>query len=75
MCVTGDYEGALNTLTDMVNLMEERNCIDTVGKISGAFEPLASNCEISRVLLLMILQVSSVTYDALGINISRNTCE
>jgi hypothetical protein len=55
-----DYEGALAILTEMTYFAHERgtpvsgiNC-----QLSGAFADILSSCELSRVLLLLLLQAS-----------------
>ena len=57
-----DYEGALTVLTEMTYLAQERGGNSATGKPMGAYCDILANCEITRVLLLMLLQVSSTVY-------------
>ncbi|XP_064644443.1 40-kDa huntingtin-associated protein-like [Lineus longissimus] len=52
---TKDYDGALTVLTDMAIMAQERGTASN-GKPLGAFCDIMANCEITRVLLLMLLQ-------------------
>lgn len=52
-----DYEGALSVYTEMMYLAQERGGISSTGRPLGAFCDILANCEVSRVLLLMLLQV------------------
>ena len=54
---TEDYEGALSVLTEMSYLAQERGVSASTGKPMGAYCDILANCEITRVLLLMLLQV------------------
>lgn len=56
---TEDYDGALTVLTDMAIMAQERGTASN-GKPLGAFCDIMANCEITRVLLLMLLQVRSL---------------
>ena len=56
--VSGDYDGALTVLTERAYLAQERGTTVQGGKPIGAFCDILANCEINRVLLLMLLQVS-----------------
>ena len=53
----GDFDGALAVLTEMEYLVRERGIAGSQGLPMGAFSDILANCEISRVLLLMLLQV------------------
>ncbi|CAH1794946.1 unnamed protein product [Owenia fusiformis] len=53
---TGDCEGALTVFTEMAYLVEERGGCSISGKPLGAFSDILARCEITRVLLLMLLQ-------------------
>ncbi|MBN3300383.1 F8I2 protein, partial [Amia calva] len=55
--LTRDYDGALSVLTDMQFQAQERG-VQLPGSTSpvGVFLDIASQCEISRVLLLMLLE-------------------
>ncbi|KAK7501479.1 hypothetical protein BaRGS_00007283 [Batillaria attramentaria] len=53
---TKDYEGALAVLTEMAYLAQERGGSSTTGKPIGAYCDVLAECEITRVLLLMLLQ-------------------
>ncbi|PVD39529.1 hypothetical protein C0Q70_02163 [Pomacea canaliculata] len=53
---TKDYEGALAVLTEMAYLAQERGGSSTTGKPIGAYCDVLSQCEVTRVLLLMLLQ-------------------
>ena len=55
--LAGDYEGALSVLTEMAYLAQERGSLLSNGKLTGAFCDVLARCEITRVLLLMLLQV------------------
>ncbi|XP_064604680.1 40-kDa huntingtin-associated protein-like isoform X2 [Liolophura sinensis] len=52
---TKDYDGALTVLTEMAYLAQERGGSPS-GKPIGAFADILARCEVSRVLLLMLLQ-------------------
>lgn len=54
---TGDYDGALTTLTEMEYLVRERGTRDHSGRPLGAYSDILANCEIKRILLLVLLQV------------------
>ncbi|KAJ8319280.1 hypothetical protein KUTeg_004371 [Tegillarca granosa] len=51
-----DYDGALGVLTEMAYLAQERGGSSITGKPIGAYCDVLARCEISRVLLLMLLQ-------------------
>ncbi|XP_033630791.1 40-kDa huntingtin-associated protein-like [Asterias rubens] len=53
---TGDYDGALGVLTEMEYLAQERGSSGQGGRPIGAFSDVLANCQVSRVLLLMLLQ-------------------
>ncbi|KAI0207645.1 40-kDa huntingtin-associated protein [Lamellibrachia satsuma] len=53
---TCDYEGALSVFTEMAYLAQERGSLLSNGKLVGAFCDVLARCEITRVLLLMLLQ-------------------
>ncbi|XP_076459467.1 40-kDa huntingtin-associated protein-like [Babylonia areolata] len=53
---TKDYEGALVVLTEMAYLAQERGGSSTTGKPIGAYCDVLAQCEVTRVLLLMLLQ-------------------
>ncbi len=55
---TGDYDGALGVLTEMEYLAQERGSSGLGGRPIGAFSDVLANCQVSRVLLLMLLQVN-----------------
>ena len=59
---TGDYDGALTIFTEMAYLAQERGTTPQGGKPIGAFCDILGNCEINRVLLLMLLQVGERVY-------------
>jgi len=52
---TKDYEGALSVLTEMSYLTQERGS-GSSGKPMGVFSDILARCEVTRVLLLMLLQ-------------------
>lgn len=53
----GDYEGALSSLTEMNYLAQERGVTTSDGlQPIGAFSDILARCEVSRVLLLLLLQ-------------------
>ncbi|XP_072044574.1 40-kDa huntingtin-associated protein-like [Amphiura filiformis] len=52
----GDYDGALTIFTEMAYLAQERGTTTHGGRPIGAFCDILGNCEINRVLLLMLLQ-------------------
>ena len=54
---TKDFEGSLQVLTEMSFMVLERGCCLANGKLIGSFSDIQARCEITRVLLLMILQV------------------
>lgn len=52
-----DFEGALSTLTEMNYLAQERGILTSDGQQPiGAFSDILAACEISRILLLLLLQ-------------------
>ncbi|ELT92152.1 hypothetical protein CAPTEDRAFT_164298 [Capitella teleta] len=51
-----DYEGTLNVLTEMTFLVQERGGSSNNGRPLGAFGDILARCEVTRVLLLMLLQ-------------------
>lgn len=51
-----DYDGALSVLTEMAYLAQERGGSSITGRPVGAYCDFLCLCEISRVLLLMMLQ-------------------
>lgn len=51
-----DYDGALGVFTEMAYLAQERGGSSTTGKPIGAYCDILARCEVSRVLLLMLLQ-------------------
>ncbi|KAK3090450.1 hypothetical protein FSP39_011960 [Pinctada imbricata] len=53
---TKDYDGALSVLTEMAYLAQERGGSSITGKPVGAYLDVLHRCEVSRVLLLMLLQ-------------------
>ncbi|XP_074647592.1 40-kDa huntingtin-associated protein-like [Tubulanus polymorphus] len=53
---TKDYDGALNTLTEMVQIIHDKGGVTDGGKPMGAFCDFLARAEITRVLLLMLLQ-------------------
>lgn len=53
---TKDYDGALGVLTEMAYLAQERGGSSNTGKPIGAYCDVLAHCEITRVLLLMLLQ-------------------
>ncbi|KAK0058903.1 factor VIII intron 22 protein [Biomphalaria pfeifferi] len=53
---TKDFEGALAVLTEMAYLAHERGGSSTTGKPIGAYCDILAKCEITRVLLLLLLQ-------------------
>ncbi|XP_041362327.1 40-kDa huntingtin-associated protein-like [Gigantopelta aegis] len=53
---TKDYEGALTVLTEMAYLAQERGGSSATGKPIGAYCDILARCEVTRVLLLMLLQ-------------------
>ena len=59
-CSTGDFDGALAVLTEMEYLVRDRGIIGSNNLPIGSFSDILASCEISRVLLLMLLQV--ITY-------------
>lgn len=60
-CIPGDYEGALGILTEMTYFAHERATpvSSSNSQPIGAYADVLSSCEILRVLLLLLLQVSS----------------
>ena len=56
--IEGDYDGALGVLTEMEYLAQERGSSGQGGRPIGAFSDVLANCQVSRVLLLMLLQVN-----------------
>ncbi|XP_077868293.1 40-kDa huntingtin-associated protein-like [Saccoglossus kowalevskii] len=53
---TRDYEGSLTVLTEMEYLAQERGICPNSPHLIGAFSDTVARCEITRVLLLMLLQ-------------------
>ncbi|GFO02261.1 factor viii intron 22 protein-like [Plakobranchus ocellatus] len=53
---TKDYEGALAVLTEMAYLAHERGGSSVTGRPIGAYCDILARCEITRVLLLLLLQ-------------------
>lgn len=53
---TKDYDGALGVFTEMAYLAQERGGSSITGKPIGAYSDILARCEITRVLLLMLLQ-------------------
>ncbi|KAH9502578.1 40-kDa huntingtin-associated protein [Bulinus truncatus] len=53
---TKDFEGALAVLTEMAYLAHERGGSSTTGKPIGAYCDILAKCEVTRVLLLLLLQ-------------------
>ncbi|EDV27377.1 uncharacterized protein TRIADDRAFT_53007 [Trichoplax adhaerens] len=55
---TGDFDNALTVLTEMSYLAKERGGIKrgTVSQIPGAYKDILARCEVSRVLILLLLQ-------------------
>ncbi|XP_005100168.1 40-kDa huntingtin-associated protein [Aplysia californica] len=51
-----DYEGALAVLTEMAYLAHERGGSSSTGQPIGAYCDVLAKCEITRVLLLLLLQ-------------------
>ncbi|KAJ8319451.1 hypothetical protein KUTeg_004542, partial [Tegillarca granosa] len=58
-----DYDGALGVLTEMAYLAQERGGSSITGKPIGAYCDVLARCEISRVLLLMLLQMACQSRD------------
>jgi hypothetical protein len=56
-----DYEGALAILTEMTYFAHERATplSGNSSQLSGAYADILSSCELSRVLLLLLLQAST----------------
>ncbi|XP_030840673.1 factor VIII intron 22 protein [Strongylocentrotus purpuratus] len=52
----GDFDGALAVLTEMEYLVRDRGIIGSNNLPIGSFSDILASCEISRVLLLMLLQ-------------------
>lgn len=55
----GDMEGALTILTEMQFLAQERGGLTGSDRPLGVYSDIIIHCEIMRVLLLMLLRVSS----------------
>ncbi|CAG5124356.1 unnamed protein product [Candidula unifasciata] len=53
---TKDYEGALAVLTEMAYLAHERGGSSTTGRPIGAYCDILARCEVTRLLLLLLLQ-------------------
>ncbi|XP_045212398.1 40-kDa huntingtin-associated protein-like isoform X1 [Mercenaria mercenaria] len=53
---TKDYDGALGVFTEMAYLAQESGGSSVTGKPIGAYCDILARCEITRVLLLMLLQ-------------------
>lgn len=53
---TKDYDGALSVLTEMSYLAQERGGSSCTGQPVGAYCDILARCEVTRVLLLMLLQ-------------------
>ncbi|BFZ18061.1 hypothetical protein BsWGS_21100 [Bradybaena similaris] len=53
---TKDYEGALAVLTEMAYLAHERGGSSTTGRPIGAYCDILAQCEVTRLLLLLLLQ-------------------
>ncbi|KAL3876320.1 hypothetical protein ACJMK2_034182 [Sinanodonta woodiana] len=53
---TKDYDGALGVFTEMAYLAQERGGSGVTGKPIGAYCDILTRCEVTRVLLLMLLQ-------------------
>ncbi|CAE1331097.1 F8A [Acanthosepion pharaonis] len=53
---TRDYDGALAVLTEMSYLAQERGGTALSSKPVGAYSDILARCEVTRVLLLMLLQ-------------------
>ena len=57
--VVGDFDGALSVLTEMAYFVQERGSKEGDGdelKLQGPYQEVFAKCEVSRVLLLMLLQ-------------------
>lgn len=54
----GDYDGALNVLTEMSVVAEEQGVSPTDNRVFGVFASLLAKIEVTRVLLLLLLQPS-----------------
>uniref|UniRef100_A0A8C7JGP3 Coagulation factor VIII associated n=1 Tax=Oncorhynchus kisutch TaxID=8019 RepID=A0A8C7JGP3_ONCKI len=60
--LTRDYDGALSVLTEMQLMCQERGLqLPGTSTPVGAFLDIVAKCEISRVLLLMLLEVSTAS--------------
>lgn len=53
---TKDYDGALGVFTEMAYLAQESGGSSVTGKPVGAYCDILARCEVTRVLLLMLLQ-------------------
>jgi len=60
MCAVGDYEGALARLTEMTYLLQDQTSLVS-GQHVGALADVSASCELLRVLLLLLLQVNTLT--------------
>ena len=61
VCLLGDFDGALSVLTEMAYFIQERGSKDresdlTEPALQGPYRDVFAKCEVSRVLLLMLLQ-------------------
>ena len=61
LLLTGDYEGALARLTEMTYLLQEHVSLlsSASGQHVGVFADIMTSCELLRVFLLLLLQVTS----------------
>ena len=61
LLLTGDYEGALARLTEMTYLLQEHVSLlsSATSQHVGVFADVLTSCELLRVFLLLLLQVTS----------------
>jgi hypothetical protein len=59
---TADYDGALSTLTEITNLIVEKPQLTGGTRPIGIYSDTMAKTEISKVLLLLLLQVNIFTW-------------
>lgn len=68
---TADYDGALSTFTEMYIIADRKSFSGNGGRVVGVFSDILARCEVTRVLLLLLLQV--IRFEILRL-LSSMTC-
>ena len=66
MPISEDFEGALSVLTEMSGMVQKGGATGGGSKPMGAYSDIQARCEVTRVLLLMYLQVSEFNNSVAG---------